>query len=97
MSNSDNEATGNLRRLGNVHHAAFRCRDAEQTRWFYEEVLGLPLAAAMVFDALPGTGKKSQYMHLFFELGDGNLLPFSTSQKVPPRNNSCVKIALMCT
>ena len=60
MSDSDNEATGNLRRLGNVHHAAFRCRDAEQTCWFYEEVLGLPLAAAMVLDALPGTGKKSQ-------------------------------------
>ena len=76
MSDSDNEASGNLRRLGNVHHAAFRCRDAEQTRWFYEEVLGLPLAAAMVFDALPGTGKKSQYMHLFFELGDGNFIAF---------------------
>ncbi len=29
-----------LKTLGNVHHAAYRCRDAEQTRWFYEEVLG---------------------------------------------------------
>ena len=76
MSDSDSGSTGKLRRLGNVHHAAFRCRDAEQTRWFYEEVLGLPLAAAMVFDALPGTGKKSQYMHLFFELGDGNFIAF---------------------
>ena len=76
MSDSDNIATSKLRRLGNVHHAAFRCRDAEQTRWFYEEVLGLPLAAAMVFDALPGTGRKSQYMHLFFELGDGNFIAF---------------------
>jgi catechol 2,3-dioxygenase-like lactoylglutathione lyase family enzyme len=58
MSDSDSAPAGTLRRLGNVHHAAYRCRDAEQTRWFYEEVLGLPLAAAMVFDALPGTGKK---------------------------------------
>ena len=24
-----------------VHHAAFRCRDAEQTIWFYRDVLGL--------------------------------------------------------
>ena len=72
MSDTESAPTGTLKRLGNVHHAAFRCRDAEQTRWFYEEVLGLPLAAAMVFDALPGTGKESQYMHLFFELGDGN-------------------------
>jgi len=72
----DDAAPNPLRRLGNVHHAAYRCRDAEQTRWFYEEVLGLPLAAAMVFDALPGSGKKSDYMHLFFELGDGNFIAF---------------------
>lgn len=24
-----------------VHYAAFRCRDAEQTIWFYRDVLGL--------------------------------------------------------
>lgn len=65
-----------LKRLGNVHHAAYRCRDAEQTRWFYEDVLGLPLAAAMVFDEIPGSGRKSDYMHLFFELGDGNFIAF---------------------
>ncbi len=75
-TNGCNAAGHPLRRLGNVHHAAYRCRDAEQTRWFYEDVLGLPLAAAMVFDALPGTGKKSDYMHLFFELGDGNFIAF---------------------
>ena len=47
-----NEATAQvpkLKRLGNLHHAAYRCRDAEQTRWFYEDVLGLPLAAAREF------------------------------------------------
>ena len=74
-----NEATAQvpkLKRLGNVHHAAYRCRDAEQTRWFYEDVLGLPLAAAMVFDEIPGSGRKSDYMHLFFELGDGNFIAF---------------------
>ena len=65
-----------LKRLGNVHHAAYRCIDAEQTRWFYEDVLGLPLAAAMVFDEIPGSGRKSDYMHLFFELADGNFIAF---------------------
>ena len=35
-----------LKPLHNVHHFAFRCRDAEQTRWFYEDVLGLKLAIA---------------------------------------------------
>ncbi len=65
-----------LTRLGNVHHAAYRCRDAAQTRWFYEELLGLPLAAAMVFDHISGMKEKRDYMHLFFELGDGNFLAF---------------------
>jgi hypothetical protein len=26
-----------------LHHYAYRCRDAEETRSFYEEALGLPL------------------------------------------------------
>ena len=76
MKQSTKKDMGSLVRLGNIHHAAYRCRDAEQTRWFYEDVLRLPLAAAMVFDALPGTGKKGKYMHLFFELGDGNFIAF---------------------
>ena len=53
--------------IKNVHHVAFRCRDAEQTRWFYEDILGLKLAAAMSFDHLSGTDKKIEYMHIFFE------------------------------
>ena len=27
-----------------LHHSAYRCRDSEQTRRFYEDFLGLPLA-----------------------------------------------------
>ncbi|NOX52343.1 MAG: VOC family protein [Gammaproteobacteria bacterium] len=74
--------TSGLKQIGNVHHVAYRCRDAEQTRWFYEEILGLPLAAALVFDHIPGFGgnlgepAKEEYMHLFFELGDGNFIAF---------------------
>jgi catechol 2,3-dioxygenase-like lactoylglutathione lyase family enzyme len=63
-------------RLGAIHHLAFRCRDAEQTRWFYEDVLGLPAAAGIVLDVVPGTGKQNPYMHIFFELGDGNYIAF---------------------
>ncbi len=69
-------SANSLKMLGNVHHAAYRCRDAAQTRWFYEEVLGLPLAAAMVFDHVSGTELKRNYMHLFFRLGDGNFIAF---------------------
>ena len=62
--------------IKNFHHVAFRCRDAEQTRWFYEDILGLKLAAAMSFDNLSGTEKKIEYMHIFFEMVDGNYIAF---------------------
>jgi len=58
-----------------VHHSAFRCRDAEETRRFYTEILGLKLRAALAFDKDP-RGEDRPYMHLFFELGDGNYIAF---------------------
>ncbi len=68
--------TGTLRPLGNIHHLALRCRDAEQTRWFYEDVLGLKLAAALAIRDDPGTKKERSYLHLFLEFGDGNYIAF---------------------
>ena len=59
-----------------VHHTAFRCKDAEETRRFYEDVLGLPLKASLVFEEEPGTGRPLPYMHLFFQMGDGNFVAF---------------------
>jgi catechol 2,3-dioxygenase-like lactoylglutathione lyase family enzyme len=58
-----------------IHHSAFRCRDAEETRHFYEDVLGLPLRAALTFDKDP-TGNDQPFMHLFFEFGDRNFIAF---------------------
>lgn len=66
----------NIPPLTNMHHMAFRCRDAEETRAFYEDVLGLKLAAALDFDHISGTDEEYLYMHLFFELGDGNFIAF---------------------
>lgn len=63
-------------KIKGIHHSAYRCRDAEETRRFYEEVMGLKLAAALDFDEISGTDEKLDYMHLFFELGDGNYLAF---------------------
>jgi len=62
--------------LRGIHHSAFRCRDAEETRAFYEDVLGLPLAAALAFEEEPGTGKPHPYVHVFFALPDGNYIAF---------------------
>lgn len=68
--------TGQRPALNSIHHTALRCRDAEQTRWFYEDVLGLTSAAAVVLDVVPGTGADNPYMHIFFELGNGDYIAF---------------------
>ncbi len=62
--------------LKGIHHSAFRCRDAEETRAFYEDVLGLPVAAALAFEEEPGSGKPHPYVHIFFTLPDGNFIAF---------------------
>lgn len=62
--------------LKGVHHSAFRCRDAEETRAFYEDLLGLPVAAALEIENEPGSGKRNPYVHIFFKLPDGNYIAF---------------------
>jgi len=62
--------------LKGIHHSAFRCRDAEETRTFYEDILGLELAAALAFEEEPGSGRPHPYVHIFFRLPDGNFIAF---------------------
>jgi catechol 2,3-dioxygenase-like lactoylglutathione lyase family enzyme len=57
------------------HHIAYRCRDAEETYKFYVDLLGLKPAAALSFDKTP-SGEDKPFMHLFFEMGDGNFIAF---------------------
>ena len=59
-----------------LYHFAFPCRDAEETRAFYEEILGLPLVHCMQVDAVPSSGEKGPYAHIFFEMGDGSYIAF---------------------
>jgi len=54
---------------------AFRCRDSEETRVFYEEVIGLPLAAALPIEA-SATGRQVRVMHTFFQMNDGSFIAF---------------------
>ena len=52
-----------------LHHSAYRCRDAEETRAFYEDVLGFPLVQALEIKGHPLTGEPVHYMHVFFDIG----------------------------
>jgi len=59
-----------------LHHFAWRCRDCEETRRFYEDVLGLPLVHVIRADTVPSTGEHCPYVHIFFRMADGSHLAF---------------------
>jgi catechol 2,3-dioxygenase-like lactoylglutathione lyase family enzyme len=58
-----------------LHHNAYRCRDSEETRAFYEDFLGLELACALDIEETM-TGRKTRTLHTFYEMGDGSYLAF---------------------
>ena len=55
-----------------LDHSAYRCRDAEETRAFYEDVLGFPMTLALHIDRHPTTGEPVNYLHIFFDIGSGD-------------------------
>jgi glyoxylase I family protein len=62
--------------IRSLHHFAWRCRDAEETRRFYEDLLGLPLVHTIRAETVPSTGEHCPYVHLFFEMQDGSCIAF---------------------
>jgi catechol 2,3-dioxygenase-like lactoylglutathione lyase family enzyme len=58
-----------------LHHNAYRCRDSEETRGFYEDFLGLPLAHTLEIKETM-SGRKTETLHTFYRLGDGSFLAF---------------------
>ena len=55
---------------GGIHHAAFVCRDVEETILFYQEFLGFPLVELVENRDYIGSS------HFFFDLGNNTLLGF---------------------
>jgi catechol 2,3-dioxygenase-like lactoylglutathione lyase family enzyme len=64
-----------LTMIKGLHHNAYRCRDTEETRRFYEDFLGLPLAGALRIKESK-TGRKTDVLHTFYEMEDGSYLAF---------------------
>ena len=58
-----------------LHHSAYRCRDSEETRVFYEDFLGLPLSGALEISETK-SGRATKVLHSFFRLDDGSFLAF---------------------
>ncbi len=61
--------------INGLHHNAYRCRDSEETRKFYEDFLGLRLAGTLEISESK-TGHATTALHTFYELDDGSYLAF---------------------
>lgn len=70
------EFGGKAMKIKGLHHFAWRCRDAEETRRFYEDLLGLKYAHLVKSDHVPSTGEYCPYVHVFFEMKDGSYIAF---------------------
>lgn len=67
-----------------LHHNAYRCRDSEETRRFYEDFLGLPLVNAFRIETtMTGRRTGTGVLHSFFRLGDGSALAFFEAPDMP--------------
>jgi catechol 2,3-dioxygenase-like lactoylglutathione lyase family enzyme len=80
-----------------LHHNAYRCRDSEQTRRFYEDFLGLPLVEAFEISQTK-TGRATKVLHTFYRLDDGSCLAFFEAPDMPfefkPQHDFDLHIAL---
>ena len=80
-----------------LHHNAYRCRDSEETRKFYEDFLGLRLAGTLEIKETK-SGRKTATLHTFYELDDGSYLAFFEAPDMPfefkPQHDYDLHIAL---
>ena len=80
-----------------LHHNAYRCRDSEQTRRFYEDFLGLPLSGSLDISETK-TGRRTSVLHTFYRLDDGSYLAFFEAPDMPfdwkPQHDYDLHIAL---
>jgi catechol 2,3-dioxygenase-like lactoylglutathione lyase family enzyme len=65
-----------------LHHNAYRCRDSEETRKFYEDFLELPLTEAFEIKQTQ-TGRNTSVLHSFYQMDDGSFLAFFEAPDQP--------------
>jgi catechol 2,3-dioxygenase-like lactoylglutathione lyase family enzyme len=65
-----------------LHHAAYRCRDSEETRAFYEDFLELRFKEAFEIHVTK-TNRKAKVLHSFYELADDSCIAFFEDPETP--------------
>jgi catechol 2,3-dioxygenase-like lactoylglutathione lyase family enzyme len=80
-----------------LHHNAYRCRDSEETRRFYEDFLGLPLSHTLWIKESK-SGRRTDTLHTFYRMDDGSCLAFFEAPDMPfefkPQHDYDLHIAL---
>lgn len=63
-------------KIEQIHHVAYRCKDAKATAEFYRNYLNMDLLVCIAEDKVPSTKEPNPYMHIFLDAGRGNILAF---------------------
>ncbi len=63
-------------KIQQIHHVAYRCKDAKETVSFYHQLLKMDFMLAIAEDQVPSTKEQNPYMHVFLDAGMGNILAF---------------------
>lgn len=70
--------------IDQIHHVAYRCRDAKETVEWYKKHLNMDLLVCIAEDRVPSTKEPDPYMHVFLDAGHGNILAFFEITGSPP-------------
>ncbi len=62
--------------LEQIHHVAYRCKDAKETVQWYGKNLNMDFVLAIAEDQVPSTKAPDPYMHIFLDAGNSNVLAF---------------------
>lgn len=63
-------------KIEQIHHVAYRCKDAKETVEWYQKNLNMAFVLAIAEDRVPSTHEPDPYMHIFLDAGGGNILAF---------------------
>tara|TARA_B110000285_G_C14791207_1_gene453098 strand:- start:121 stop:372 length:252 start_codon:yes stop_codon:yes gene_type:complete len=63
-------------RVKQIHHVAYRCKDAKQTVQWYGKHLNMDFILAIAENEVPSTKEPDPYMHVFLDAGQGGILAF---------------------
>jgi catechol 2,3-dioxygenase-like lactoylglutathione lyase family enzyme len=74
-------------KVDQIHHVAYRCKNAKETVDWYKHMLNMDLLVAISEDRCPSTKDPDPYMHIFLQAGPNILaffeIPNSPEMEVP--------------